>query len=82
CIVCVLAVVIGNIGVVILFALISFFALREFITLTPTRRSDHEARFWCFFIFLPLQYVLVGIQWYGMFSVFVTVFVFLFLPTR
>lgn len=82
CIVCVLAVVIGNIGVVILFALISFFALREFITLTPTRRSDHEALFWCFFIFLPLQYVLVGIQWYGMFSVFVPVFVFLFLPTR
>lgn len=34
------------------------------------------------FIFLPLQYVLVGIQWYGMFSVFVPVFVFLFLPTR
>ncbi|EQB4333358.1 phosphatidate cytidylyltransferase [Providencia stuartii] len=82
CIVCVLAVVIGNIGVVILFALISFFALREFITLTPTRSSDHEALFWCFFIFLPLQYVLVGIQWYGMFSVFVPVFVFLFLPTR
>ncbi|SUC28990.1 Predicted CDP-diglyceride synthetase/phosphatidate cytidylyltransferase [Providencia rustigianii] len=82
CIICVLAVVIGNIGVVILFALISFFALREFITLTPTRRSDHEALFWCFFVFIPLQYVLVGVEWYGLFSIFVPVFVFLFLPTR
>ncbi len=82
CIICVLAVVLGNIGVVILFALISFFALREFITLTPTRRSDHEALFWCFFVFIPLQYVLVCIEWYGLFSIFVPVFVFLFLPTR
>ncbi|HEM7132053.1 TPA: phosphatidate cytidylyltransferase [Providencia rettgeri] len=82
CIICVLAVVLGNIGVVILFALISFFALREFITLMPTRRSDHEALFWCFFVFIPLQYVLVGIEWYGLFSIFVPVFVFLFLPTR
>ncbi len=82
CIICVLAVVLGNIGVVILFALISFFALREFITLTPTRRSDHEALFWCFFVFIPIQYLLVGIEWYGLFSIFVPVFVFLFLPTR
>ncbi|MGO2335574.1 phosphatidate cytidylyltransferase [Providencia sp.] len=82
CIICVLAVVLGNIGVVVLFALISFFALREFITLTPTRRSDHEALFWCFFVFIPLQYVLVGIEWYGLFSIFIPVFVFLFLPTR
>ncbi|OAT51678.1 phosphatidate cytidylyltransferase [Providencia heimbachae] len=82
CIICVLAVVLGNIGVVILFALISFFALREFITLTPTRRSDHEALFWCFFVFIPIQYLLVGIEWYGLFSIFIPVFVFLFLPTR
>ncbi|WP_068438155.1 phosphatidate cytidylyltransferase [Providencia heimbachae] len=82
CIICVLAVVLGNIGVVILFALISFFALREFITLTPTRRNDHEALFWCFFVFIPIQYLLVGIEWYGLFSIFIPVFVFLFLPTR
>ncbi|WP_340609358.1 phosphatidate cytidylyltransferase [Xenorhabdus bharatensis] len=82
CIVCVLAVVIGPIGSVVLFSVMSFFALREFITLTPTRRSDHEALFWCFFGFLPVQYVLVGMQWYGLFSVFIPVYVFLFLPAR
>ncbi|PHM39553.1 putative phosphatidate cytidiltransferase [Xenorhabdus mauleonii] len=82
CIICVVAVIVGPVGSVILFAVMSFFALREFITLTPTRRSDHEALFWCFFIFMPVQYVLVGVQWYGLFSVFIPVYVFLFLPAR
>ncbi|MCA9224880.1 MAG: phosphatidate cytidylyltransferase, partial [Planctomycetales bacterium] len=39
----------------------SFWALREFITMTPTRRGDHRALFWTFFVFTPLQYVLVGV---------------------
>ena len=38
------------------FRLISFWALREFITLTPTRLGDHRALFWVFFFFTPLQY--------------------------
>ncbi|MDE1490640.1 phosphatidate cytidylyltransferase [Xenorhabdus bovienii] len=82
CIICVLAVIVGSVGSVILFTVMSFFALREFITLTPTRRGDHEALFWCFFVFMPIQYVLVGMQWYGLFSVFIPVYVFLFLPVR
>ncbi|NHB96477.1 phosphatidate cytidylyltransferase [Photorhabdus stackebrandtii] len=82
CIVCVLSVIIGPIGSVLLFASMSFFALREFFTLTPTRRSDHETMFWCFFIFMPLQYIAVGIEWYGVFSIFIPVYVFLFLPAR
>src|SRR5437868_9991499 len=46
---------------VVLFGLISFWALREFITMTPTRRGDHRTLFWTFLIFTPLQYVLVGL---------------------
>ena len=60
----------------------SFFALRECITLMPTRRGDHEALFWCFFIILPVQYVLVGIQWYSVFVIFIPVYAFLFIPAR
>ena len=45
-----------------LFGLISFWALREFITLTPTRLADHRTLFWVFFLFTPLQYVLVGMD--------------------
>ena len=72
----------GGIGSVILFALLSFFALREFITLTPTRPADHGALFWVFFVITPLQYWLVAIQWYGLFAVLIPVYAFLFIPSR
>lgn len=64
------------------FALISFFALREFITATPTAPADHRTLFWMFFVFLPVQYVLVLIGWYGLFAVFIPVYAFLFIPIR
>ena len=72
----------GGLGSVILFAALSFFALREFITLTPTRPADHSALFWVFFIITPLQYYLVGAAWYGFFSVLIPVYAFLFIPSR
>jgi phosphatidate cytidylyltransferase len=72
----------GGLGSVILFAALSFFALREFITLTPTRPADHSALFWVFFIITPLQYYLVATQWYGFFSVLIPVYGFLFIPSR
>ena len=46
---------------VLLFGFVSFWALREFITMTPTRRADHRALFWVLVVFTPLQYFLVGI---------------------
>ncbi|WP_295433309.1 phosphatidate cytidylyltransferase [uncultured Thiodictyon sp.] len=72
----------GGVGSVILFALTSFIALREFVTLTPTRRGDHRTLFWAFFVFAPVQYLLVGIQWYGLFAIFIPVYAFLFIPVR
>lgn len=51
----------GKTTTVVLFGLVSFWALREFVTMTPTRRGDHRTLFWVFFIFTPLQYLLVGI---------------------
>jgi phosphatidate cytidylyltransferase len=67
---------------VILFGLMSFWALREFITLTPTRLGDHRALFWVFFFFTPLQYVLVAMDRYEMYSILIPVFAFLFIPAR
>ncbi len=72
----------GGLGSVILFALTSFFALREFLTLTPTRPADHRALFWAFFVVVPLQYILVAQRWYGAFAIFIPVYVFLFIPIR
>jgi phosphatidate cytidylyltransferase len=71
----------GKPGVTVLFALASLAALREFITLTPTRRGDHMALAVAFFVVLPLQYYLVWIDWYGLFSVFIPVYVFMLLAT-
>jgi phosphatidate cytidylyltransferase len=77
-----LAMATGGIGSIVLFGLTSFLALREFITLTPTRAGDHRALFWIFFIILPLQYYLIAIKWYGLFSILIPVYAFLFIPTR
>ncbi len=77
-----LTLVIGPIGSLVLFGLMSFLALREYVTLLPTRRADHRTLFWAFFIFTPLQYLLIGIQWYGMFAILIPVFAFLFVPAR
>jgi phosphatidate cytidylyltransferase len=75
-----IAFVAGKTGVILLFALASFAALREFLTLTVHNRSDHWSLLACFFVVLPLQYYFVLIDWYGMYSVFVPVYVFLLLP--
>ncbi|MEN9631112.1 MAG: hypothetical protein RJA10_4340 [Pseudomonadota bacterium] len=70
----------GHSGVMALFAFISFYALREFITLLYTRRADHPAIAAAFFLVLPLQYAFVWTGWYGMYSIFVPVYAFLVLP--
>ena len=74
----------GYTATTILFGLISFWALREFITLTPTRIADHRALFWVFFLFTPLQYVLVamGNRFYEVYSILIPVYGFLFIPAR
>ena len=72
----------GELGAVVLFGLLSFLALREFITLAPTRRGDHGTLLWSFFVVVPLQYYLVATRWYGLFSVFIPVYAFLFVPIR
>ncbi|MWV10866.1 phosphatidate cytidylyltransferase [Pseudomonas sp. L-22-4S-12] len=70
----------GKTGVIVLFYGVSFYALREFMTLTPTRRSDYPALVAAFYFALPVQYLLIGIDWYGMFSIFIPVYLFLLLP--
>ncbi len=65
-----------------LFGLISFWSLREFITLTPTRTADHRALFWVFFVVTPLQYVLVALDYYNLHSILVPVYAFLFIAAR
>jgi phosphatidate cytidylyltransferase len=71
-----------GIGSIIMFAITSFLLLREFITITPTRKADHHTCFWAFFIILPLQYYFLWINWYGFFIILIPVYAFLFVPLR
>ena len=75
-----LAFLAGKLGVVLLFALCSFAALREFLTLTTHNRADHWSLVACFFLILPLQYWFLATDWYGMYSIFIPVYAFLLLP--
>jgi phosphatidate cytidylyltransferase len=75
-----LAFIAGKPGVVLLFALCSFAALREFLTLTAHNRADHWSLVACFFLILPLQYWFLATDWYGMYSIFIPVYAFLLLP--
>lgn len=70
----------GETMATILFALIAFFALREFITLSPTRRGDHRSLVLAFFVVLPIQFWLVGTRHFDLFTVFIPVYVFLAIP--
>lgn len=71
---------IGPSATLVVFTFISFFALREFITLTPTRASDHKPLVVAFYVLVPLQYWLIHLEWYGLFSIFIPVYAFLGLP--
>ncbi|MGR3514509.1 MAG: phosphatidate cytidylyltransferase [Paracoccaceae bacterium] len=75
-----IAMLFGRMGAVILFAVLSFAAMREFLTLTEKSRADHYALAAAFFVVLPAQYYLIWIDWYGLYSIFIPVYAFLFLP--
>jgi phosphatidate cytidylyltransferase len=64
----------------VLFAIVAFFALREFITLSPTRRGDHRSLLLAFFVVLPVQFWLVATAHFDLFTVFIPVYVFLAIP--
>jgi phosphatidate cytidylyltransferase len=95
CAILVFGLLLRPIGTVILFGLVSFWAMREFITMAPTRRGDHRALFWALIVFTPLQYVLIAlslgdwrwksgkpIDFYGLYSIVIPVYASLLVPAR
>lgn len=75
-----LAFLLGKVVTLVLFALTSFYCLREFITLTPTRPADHRSVAVAFYVFIPLQYYLIGIGWLSLVTIAIPVYAFLLLP--
>ncbi|MFC4403413.1 phosphatidate cytidylyltransferase [Gracilibacillus xinjiangensis] len=58
---------------------LSYFALNEYFSMMKTRKSDRRLFLWAY-LMIPIQYYWIFIGWYGMFIVFIPVYVFLFLP--
>src|SRR5262249_52360290 len=75
------AFLLGSRATLALFALTSFLALREFLSLTPTRPGYRRALWLASFVLVPVQYWLIGTHWYGLFSVFIPVYGFVLLPS-
>ena len=72
----------GKTVTVVLFGLVSLWALREFITMTPTRRGDHGTLAWLIFVFTPFQYFMVAMNWYDLYTILIPVYASLFIPAR
>ena len=76
-----LAIIINARLAIILFALISFLALKEYLAMITTRRADRRVVFLAF-VAIPIQFYWVAIGWYGMFIIFIPVYMFLLIPAR
>ena len=70
----------GKTAAIVLFGVASAFALREFVTLTPTKRGDYLPLVLSFYVLLPVQYWLIADGWYNLFAIFLPVYGFLLLP--
>lgn len=66
---------------ILFFCFLSFLALKEYLSLIPTRRADHKVLFLAY-LSIPIQYYWVLIGWYGMFIIFIPIYMFLFLPLQ
>jgi len=75
-----IAFALGSAAVVLVFAVASFLALREFVALTPIKPSDYWALIVAFYVAIPVQYLLIAAGWYVGFAVFIPVYLFLVLP--
>ena len=76
-----IAIVLSRNTAIAFFAILSFLALKEYFSLIPTRRADRRVLFWAY-LTIPVQYLWVGMSWYGMFIIFIPVYAFLLLPAR
>jgi phosphatidate cytidylyltransferase len=75
------AIAVSNRVSLFFFAFLSFWAMKEYITLLKTRPADHHGLLLSF-LAIPVQYYWISIPWYGMFIIFIPVFMFLILPVR
>jgi len=79
--VCLGAIILGDQAGIVLIACLSFLAFRELISIHPIRQSDRGAVLWAY-LAIPVQYLWVYLKWYGMFIVFIPVYMSLLIPIK
>ena len=76
----VLATILHPIITFVSLGLLSFFALRELSSISKNvREADRRVLIWCF-LSIPIQYYLAYIGHYGLFLIFIPVFMYLWIP--
>lgn len=70
----------GKTGLLLLYGAASAVALYEFLVLTEAGRADRPTLLAAFLVVLPAQFWLIWTGWYGLFAIFIPVYVFLTLP--
>lgn len=75
----VLAVVYSPTYLILYLAFLSFLALKEYFSITPTRRADRRVLFWAY-LAVPLQFYWIWQGWYPAFISFIPLYIFFFLP--
>lgn len=66
---------------VVFLGFVCFLAFKEYLSLIATRRADRRVLFWAY-LAIPIHFYWIGIGWYGMFIIFIPVYMFLLLPLR
>lgn len=75
------AMAVSRVVSLVFFTFLSFLALKEYLSLIPTRRADRRVLFWAY-LAIPVQYLWIARDWYVMFLIFIPIYIFLFLPMR
>jgi len=76
-----LAILLSRAVSLVFLTFLSFLALKEYLSLIPTRRADRGVLLWVY-LAVPLQYLWVWVDWYGMFIIFIPVYMFILIPVR
>lgn len=76
-----MAILINHNVSLIFLAFLCFLAFKEYLSLIPTNRAHRKILFWAY-LSIPIQFFWIYIGWYGMFIIFIPVYMFLFLPIQ
>lgn len=73
------ALLIGRTASLVFFTVLSFIALREFFSILPIRLTDRRLILGLY-LMIPVHYYWIASDWYGMYIIFIPVYLFLLIP--